>query len=81
MKEPKVKEPKPNTPTPLTIPAIFATQVNLVVTDNGWRLSFGEPIDEKEAVYHTAVFLPTVTAHQLVELMVATAKKQGHVET
>lgn len=61
---------------PLDIPAVLATQVNLAITDSGWRLSFGEQISEKEAAYHVAVFLPTATAHQLTEMM-ATQKQKN----
>lgn len=64
-----------NTPA-LEVPARLSTQVNLIVTDHGWRLTFGEAIDEKNAHYHTAVFLPTETAHQLTELLATSAKKQ-----
>lgn len=54
---------------PLEVPATVATQVNLAITDNGWRISFGEQVNEKDANYHVAVFLPTVTAHQLTDMM------------
>lgn len=57
-------------------PATLTTQVNLVVSDQGWRLSFGEQSGENEAQYHVAVFLPTPTAYQLTELMMSTMKKQ-----
>lgn len=62
--------------TALEVRAHLATQVNLVVTDHGWRLTFGEAVDEKNSQYHTAVFLPTETAHQLSELMADSARKQ-----
>ena len=68
-----MKKPSAN---PLDTPAVLATQVNLAVTDHGWRLTFGEAINEKDAAYHMAVFLPTATAHQLTELMVSSAQKQ-----
>lgn len=69
--------PKPEQDTkPLEVPAPLATQVNLMITDHGWRLSFGEPISEKLTYYHTAVFLPTTTAHQLTELMISSRQKQ-----
>lgn len=67
---------KPTSGRPLDIPAVLATQANLAITDDGWRLTFGEPISEKETVFHTAVFLPTTTAHQLTELMASSAQKQ-----
>lgn len=73
-----MKKPKP-TARPFEIPATVATQVNVAVTDHGWRLTFGEPIDDTDINYHTAVFLPTQTAHQLTDLMLASFKKQQDV--
>ena len=66
----KSNPPKP-TIDPLEVPATFATQVNLRTTNDGWRLTFGEAINEFDAAYFTAVFLPISTAHQLIDLMVS----------
>lgn len=60
--------------------AVFATQVNLAITDSGWRLAFGEQVNEKESVYRFAVFLPTATAHQLTELMASSVQKQTNAD-
>lgn len=61
----------------LNTTAKYSTQVNLVVSEDGWRISFGEPTDANgTAVYHTAVYLPTQVAHQLTELLVDTRSKQ-----
>lgn len=71
----KQKEPEN---TALGTTAMFSTQVNLVVSDDGWRISFGEPTDAKGgAIYHTAVYLPTRIAHQLTELLLDTRNKQN----
>ncbi len=56
-------------PNHLDVPALFTTQVNLMTSDDGWRLSFGEPTSEKDANYHSAVFLPMRTALQLLDLL------------
>ncbi len=58
------------------IPAIMATQVNLLASDDGWRLSFGEQTGETDSLYHVAVFLPMTTALKLAELLAQTAQKQ-----
>jgi hypothetical protein len=65
------------TPQHLNIPAIFTTQVNLMVSDDGWRLTFGEPTSEDGAKYHSAVFLPMRTALQLIDLLNTQKAKGG----
>jgi hypothetical protein len=76
-----MKNPIKSVSRPLDTPAVLATQVNLAVTDHGWRLTFGEQVSEEEAVYHTGVFLPTATAHQLTQLMIETMHKQKDAHT
>lgn len=71
-----MKAPKKLAPRPHEVPAVLATQVNLSITDHGWRLTFGEPVDEHDVNYHTGVFLPTTIAHQLVDLMNSSMQKQ-----
>ncbi len=74
----KAPSQKLGTPQHLDVPAIFTTQVNLMVSDDGWRLTFGEPISETAARYHTAVFLPLRTAMQLIDLL--NVQKQNVVQ-
>lgn len=71
-----MKKPIKPASRPLDTPAVFATQVNVAVTDHGWRLTFGEQVTEDEASYHVGVFLPTTTAHQLTDLMMSSMQKQ-----
>ncbi len=63
------------------IPAIMSTQVNLLVSDDGWRISFGEQTGETTSLYHVAVFLPMATALRLTELLAQTVQKQNAAKT